>query len=257
MDQLEELAEELGIDYSAGDIPDTSPVQEVSVDVDKKRVIKFVPVQPRSPEIGDHETKRIVNGQQLVLVEKKRPQCPTCGNILSSENDPLHLPGQCYVCDDLVCPECGVNCDSCIRWMCRNHASGHGVEEKAFCEEHRQDVEEKLGFEREKELEKMRHEHRMTEKELELKEKKQLEEQKRQLLKLEAEIKEKAEKLNIQQEKLKLMVWRHLVNKENGGNSTGSSRGRDLGNAVTQSNQAGRMRKNQQEVVKEITNNLE
>lgn len=152
-EDLRDLTEDIGLDPSdlaSGEHTADTGESKRSVDIDfsTKTVVRFEPVAPESPEVGDYTDVQVMGDSQLEVVVKKRPKCPTCGYILTAEDDPLHLPGKCWKCSIHVCPQCRVECRTCDRIMCPNHSSGVGVEDEARCSEHAQDRLQEIRHER-------------------------------------------------------------------------------------------------------------
>lgn len=156
-EELRELAADLGLDPSDSTTwahtTDAGETQRlVDIDFSTRTVVRYDPVAPESPEVGDYTDVHVQGDSQVEVVVKKRPKCPTCGYILTEEDDPLHLPGRCWQCDTHVCPRCRAECRTCDRLLCPKHTSGVGVEDEALCPDHAHDVRQAIQHERELEL---------------------------------------------------------------------------------------------------------
>lgn len=149
-EKLEELSDDLGLDgVRQEDTPETGDgQQDLGIDFSTKHVVRYEPVAPESPAVGDYTEIHVRDDAHSEEVTKKRPQCPACGSILTDEDDPLHLPGKCWKCTTHVCPQCRTDCQACGRIMCQEHSSGHGAEGDALCPAHAQDVADELRHER-------------------------------------------------------------------------------------------------------------
>lgn len=142
-EEIHRLADELGVapEEISNTYGEDEPQKTVDIDLTTQSIVRFEPVAPGSPEVGDYTETVAVGTQQLKKIIKKRPQCPTCGYILTEEHDPLHLPGKCYECEAWVCPECRSDCAACRRSMCPDHTGGHGLEAEPLCPAHAEQVE--------------------------------------------------------------------------------------------------------------------
>lgn len=179
-EKVQELMDEIGveeeidldenIEVTSGEkLPeaDTLPSQEVEAKTVRKT--EFVPV-PLDENTSNVQIQALLeNGDQLVLNLRRRPSCASCGYIPSEEEDPGHLTGECSVCGSQTCPQCKVECSACETILCKECTKGHGAMNEPYCSVCLDDIEEKIEFDREMEVRKLKHEQEMDIRELEKK----------------------------------------------------------------------------------------
>jgi DNA repair exonuclease SbcCD ATPase subunit len=151
--EVQKIIDEMGLDLELEDelfevdIVDGS--ESRAVDFGTVRVDVVKPVVAKRGGVQDLSVVEERDGVQYKVNVSTRPECPTCGNVPSDEDESARLKSRCGICDRLMCSQCMLQTDCCGKLVCRYDSESYSDTGLVLCPKHREDKLREVEFDRE------------------------------------------------------------------------------------------------------------